>query len=1400
MDRSRLDCTNGLLQKKSFQFLLFAAGVLFLMMAFQTATNGNDEIAEPLHGGTIVDSAYNDYVDALDSNDLGGVSGFVYMQDEDADDGYISYEFVNPMYFFEAVFRWDSLPYSTYNVYTLHIGLTNSITSTVTVYGGLIVKPTTNYGTLSAAGDNTYVVSSTVTNFPYYIRLTGTSATIALPVYIYQMYMTVSETIAPTNPTSYWDISPATSTWSTSPSAYVAWNAGADTGSGVYGYSRQWSTSSTTVPTATPVVQLADNSPTLADGITHYLHVRSVDNDGNWATGAYHIGPFWIDATAPTNPSSISSATPAISTWSADNTIAVTWNNGADATSGVYGYSIEWSTASNTLPDTNYDLTGTSTTSTARADGIWYLHIRTRDYAGNWASTAYHVGPFWIDATAPTNPSSIYSASPAVSTWSIDNTVDVAWNAGADATSGVHGYSIEWSTSSTTIPDTSEDTTNAYTTSSALADGNSHYLHIRTQDRAGNWATSAYHIGPFWIDATAPTNPSSISSASPAVSTWSADNTVAVTWNVGADATTGVHGYSIEWSTSSTTIPNTSEDTTGTSTTSSVLTDGNSHYLHIRTQDNVGNWASTAYHVGPFWIDATAPTNPSSISSASPAVNTWSNDNTVDVAWNAGADATSGVHGYSIEWSTSSGTIPNTSEDTTNAYTTSSALADGNSHYLHIRTQDLAGNWATSAYHIGPFWIDTVIPTNPLSTVSTDPATSTWSTDNTVDVTWNAGTDDFSAVSGYSIEWSTSADTIPDTVQDTTETSTTSSTLADGNSHYIHIRTRDNAGNWATGAYHIGPFYIDVNIPANPSSIVSASPAVSTWSSDNTVAVQWNNGTDGGSGVHGYSIEWSTSAGTIPDTVEDTAGTSATSGALADGDSHYLHIRTQDNMGNWTMEAYHIGPFWIDTVIPTNPLSTVSTDPTTSTWSTDNTVTVQWNDGTDGGSGVHGYSIEWSTSADTIPDTVEDTTSTSTTSSPLAESNSWYLHIKTLDAAGNYPTGAYHVGPFYIDMSAPANPSSIVSASPAASTWSIDNTVDVEWSVGTDGGSGVHGYSIEWSTSAGTIPDMVEEMTGTSNTSSVLADGGSHYLHVRTQDNLGNWATDAYHIGPFCIDTVAPTNPSSGDSSPPTSTWSTDNTVGVEWNAGTDATSGVHGYSIEWSTSASTIPDTVEDMTTTSTTSSPLAEGGSWYIHIRAQDSAGNWATDAYHVGPFYIDGTLPNIISPTAVQYVVNTTGNTITWTISDLNPGTLVLYKDGSIINTTSWMSGTPIVTNIDGLAEGIYNYTIMVTDGVGNTVSRTVLVTVTVTSGLQEYWIYIIIVAVGVAIGIVGSLAYRKKMSKGRKASLKPATKEPTKSASKPSPVKKDEKKPSPAKVDEKVPSPVKKDEKKSTGGNL
>ncbi len=115
-------------------------------------------------------------------------------------------------------------------------------------------------------------------------------------------------------------------------------------------------------------------------------------------------------------------------------------------------------------------------------------------------------------------------------------------------------------------------------------------------------------------------------------------------------------------------------------------------------------------------IDESPPTNPI-LSSQSHLVGIWSNDNTVNVNW-AGAIDESGIGGYSVIWSQSPQTLPDTVVDLNEnqSSTISPSLADG-SWYFHLRTVDIYENW-TSTAHIGPFNIDRSAPSNSLLALS----------------------------------------------------------------------------------------------------------------------------------------------------------------------------------------------------------------------------------------------------------------------------------------------------------------------------------------------------------------------------------------------------------------------------------------------------------------------------------------------------------------------------------------------------------------------------------------------------------------------------------------------------------------------------------------------------------
>ena len=216
-------------------------------------------------------------------------------------------------------------------------------------------------------------------------------------------------------------------------------------------------------------------------------------------------------------------------------------------------------------------------------------------------------------------------------------------------------------------------------------------------------------------------------------------------------------------------------------------------------------------------VDTTPPSDPV-IGSTLPAASIWSNDNTVDVAWSGASDEVdgSGLAGYSIEWNTTPISTPNTVVDVAHTAdphsTTSPPLGDGNAHYFHLSTCDLAGN-CTSTVHAGPFWIDTAAPSAPGTISSSSHAVGIPSPDDTISVAWAGATDATSGIYGYSVEFDGSPSSACETTADVDEATlaATSPALAPG-TWYVHLCAVDRAGNWGAVA-HAGPFLVDSSAP-----------------------------------------------------------------------------------------------------------------------------------------------------------------------------------------------------------------------------------------------------------------------------------------------------------------------------------------------------------------------------------------------------------------------------------------------------------------------------------------------------------------------------------------------------------------------------------------------------------
>jgi len=216
------------------------------------------------------------------------------------------------------------------------------------------------------------------------------------------------------------------------------------------------------------------------------------------------------------------------------------------------------------------------------------------------------------------------------------------------------------------------------------------------------------------------------------------------------------------------------------------------------------------------------------------------------------------------------------------------------------------------------------------------------------------------------------------------------------------------------------------------------------------------------------------------------------------------------------------------------------------------------------------------------------------------------------------------------DSLAPSDPTSLASPSHTPGAWSTAGVVDVEWSGATDaGGSGLAGYSVLFDTSPATVPDDTIELAHTvdphSTSSSLLADGTSHWFHLRTCDNVGN-CTDGVNLGPFWIDATPPRGPTDLHSTSHTpGEPSCERFIDMIWTAATDGGSGLDGYAWAVTPTAGWTCDQVKDLEEGATSlTTPELGDWVWYVYLCAVDNVGNWngvaRSGPYPICPLFWD------------------------------------------------------------------------------------------------------------------------------------------------------------------------------------
>jgi N-acetylneuraminic acid mutarotase len=249
------------------------------------------------------------------------------------------------------------------------------------------------------------------------------------------------------------------------------------------------------------------------------------------------------------------------------------------------------------------------------------------------------------------------------------------------------------------------------------------------------------------------------------------------------------------------------------------------------------------------------------------------------------------------------------------------------SRYLKVKfvltSSDGVYSGVISDYSI-TYYQDTTPPTNPTSlnayssaTKSATIGTNTWYNFSSPYFDWpepgeTGGANDGaggSGVSGYYVYFGTDSSADPQT-DGTYQTSSdyTASSLTSGETYYLRIKTKDDAGNVSTGTWQPFVYKFDNTPPVNPTTITVNPPG---YTNTNQFTFAWSGATDLASLVKEYCYKTG-----APGSVETCTTEASASGSLAyQTGTNTFYLRTKDNAGNYST-SYMTATFYYSSVAP----------------------------------------------------------------------------------------------------------------------------------------------------------------------------------------------------------------------------------------------------------------------------------------------------------------------------------------------------------------------------------------------------------------------------------------------------------------------------------------------------
>ena len=929
-------------------------------------------------------------------------------------------------------------------------------------------------------------------------------------------------------------------------SVSLGWSGGLDGGSAITGYKVYRGTSAggeTLLASLGLVTGYTD--ATAVNGVTYFYKVSAVNAIGEGGLSNERSATPSAPLTVPGAPS-LNSAT------GGNNSVSLGWSAGSTGGSAITGYRVYRGTSAGgeTLLASLGLVTGY--TDATAVNGVTYFYKVS-------AVNAVGEGGLSNERSAtPSAPLTVPGAPTLSSATGGNNSVSLGWSAGSTGGSAITGYRVYRGTVSggETLLATVGVVT-SYTDATAV-NGVIYFYKLSAVNAVGEGTLSNEMSATPSTSVTAPNAPSLNAAVA-------GNNAVSLSWTPGATGGSAITGYRVYRGTVSggETLLTSIGDVTSFMDTTAV--NGTVYFYKVSALNAVGESTRSNER-------SATPSGPATVPGAPTLNSATGGNNSVTLGWAAGANGGSAITGYKVyRGTTAGGESLLATLGLVTSYADATAL-NGTVYFYKVSAVNAVGEGGLSNER-------SATPSAPATVPGAPSLNSATGGNNSVTLGWAAGANGGSAITGYKVYRGTTAGGESLLASLGLVTGYTDATALNGTVYFYKVSAVNAIGESGLSNELVGA-------PSAPATVPGAPSLNSATGGNASVALAWSApGSNGGSAITGYRVYRGTSAG--GETLLASLGlvTGYTDATAVNGVTYFYKVSAVNAIGEGGLSNER-------SATPSAPLTVPGAPTLNSATGGNNSVSLGWSAGANGGSAITGYKVYRGTvsGGETLLATLGVVTGY--TDATAVNGVIYFYKLSAVNAVGE--------GTLSNEMSAtPSAPLTVPGAPTLSSATGGNNSVSLGWSAGSNGGSAITGYRVYRGTVSGGETLLATVGVVTSYTDATAVNGVIYFYKLSAVNAVGEGTLSNEMSATPSTSATAPNAPSLN------SAVAGNNAVSLSWTPGSNGGSTITGYRVYRGTAAGgeTLLTSIGDVTSFMDTTA--VNGTVYFYKVSALNAVG---------------------------------------------------------------------------------------------------------------------------------------------------------------------------------------------------